>query len=68
MNVKAGDEVTRYMSSERIPMKLKVTAVTDERVICGAWTFDRKTGAEIDEVLGWGPDTGVTGSVIEVTP
>lgn len=28
------------------------------------WTFDQKTGMEIDDRFGWGPSTGVTGSYI----
>jgi hypothetical protein len=43
-------------------MKLRITAITTERIICGSWEFDRKTGAEIDEDLGWGPQG--TGSYI----
>jgi len=45
-------------------MRLKVTQLTADRIICGAWEFDRRTGAEIDEYLGWGP-SGVTGSFLE---
>jgi hypothetical protein len=43
-------------------MRLRVTTVTEDRVICGPWEFDRETGAEIDDFLGWGPT--VTGSYI----
>jgi hypothetical protein len=32
-------------------MKLTVTAVTPERIICGDWEFDPITGAEIDEYI-----------------
>ena len=35
-------------------MRLKVTQLTAYRIICGGWEFDRQTGAEIDEDLGWG--------------
>jgi hypothetical protein len=49
-----GDRVVRMLAGT-IPMELVVTAVTEERIICGAWEFDRTTGAEIDEDLGWGP-------------
>jgi hypothetical protein len=49
-DVKAGDVVTRMLAGE-IPVKLNVQTVTDTVIDCG-WTFDRKTGAEIDEGLG----------------
>ena len=50
-DVKVGDEVERDLAG--VVMLLRVTAV-DERVItCGAWTFDRFTGGEIDADLGW---------------
>lgn len=58
---KKGDEVTRWMGGE-IVMNLIVTEVTETRVICGSWEFDRATGAEIDEDLGWGVNG--TGSFI----
>ena len=48
------DPVHRWLG--QVPMKLKVTQVTQDRIICGAWEFDRQTGAEIDEELGLGPD------------
>lgn len=35
-------------------MELKVSKVTDDLIFCGPWKFDRMTGAEIDEELGWG--------------
>lgn len=53
------------MLAGSIPMKLKVTAVTDTEVHCGGWYFDRETGAEIDDDLGWGPQYGVSGSHID---
>ena len=43
-------------------MELKVTKVDDKLIHCGDWTFDRVTGAEVDEDLGWGPTA--TGSVL----
>jgi hypothetical protein len=39
-----------------VPMELNVTAVDDDYIHCGDWKFDKKTGVEIDEDLGWGPD------------
>lgn len=47
MDVKVGDTVTRLIGGV-IPMKLKVTDVSDTTIECGDWTFDRETGAEID--------------------
>lgn len=53
---KVGDIVTRLLGG--IPMKLKVTEVDDKFIYCGpkdvGWKFDRNTGAEVDEELGWG--------------
>ena len=75
MNVKPGDIVERYISSDRVPMLLQVTEVDDDYIYCGpkgqGWKFLRSCGAEVDEELGWGqkdPETGIinTGSVIEV--
>jgi hypothetical protein len=48
-----------------IKMKLRITEVTESKFFCGGWVFDRKTGAEIDEELGWGPYPQMTGSYIE---
>lgn len=45
--IKTGDVVTRMLAGV-IPMKLKVTEVTDDKIICSLWEFDRKTGIEID--------------------
>ncbi len=58
-----GKVATRWLAG-KIPMDLKITEVTDGLVICGDWTFDRITGAEIDEYLGWGPPPLITGSVL----
>lgn len=49
---KPGDWVTRMLCGE-LPMKLRVTDVTPDKIVCGAWEFDRLNGAEIDEELGW---------------
>jgi hypothetical protein len=61
-SVKVGDAVERFMGSDELLMKLKVTAVTENTIVCGAWTFDKATGGEIDEDLGW--DGFNTGSLI----
>lgn len=68
-HVRAGDRVTRILAG--IKMNLLVTRVTPELIICGGdetdhegWWFDPKTGAEIDEELGWGPPPKKTGSYL----
>lgn len=61
--VKAGDMVTRYFADER-GFSLTVTGITSDKIICGDWEFDRMTGAEIDDVLDWGPPPKATGSCI----
>ena len=75
-HLKTGDKVTRMLAGT-IPMQMIVKEVTPELLVCdvdvepspvtdgGYWTFDRLTGAEVDEELGWGPATGVTGSVLK---
>jgi hypothetical protein len=65
-SVVVGDTVIRWFSGLGEPMRLRVTAVTEDRIICGPWEFDRATGAEIDDLLGWGPATA-TGSIIGVS-
>ena len=60
--VQAGFRVHRLMAGS-IPMTLTVTEVTERLIVCGGgWTFDRRTGIEIDEELGWGLDYGISGS------
>lgn len=59
--IKVGDEVIRLIGGET-PMPLKVDKVTDTIVVCGPWEFDKKTGSEIDEELGWNVEK--TGSFI----
>jgi len=58
-----GEKVVRVIAGE-VEMPLKVTAITEDRVICGPWTFDKATGAEIDDDIGWGPPPKVTGSFL----
>ena len=61
---KVGDTVLRLLAGQ-VPMKLKVTEVTDTLIVTGGgWTFDKATGAEIDEDLGWGPPPKMTGSFL----
>lgn len=67
--VAVGDKVTRMLAGT-VPMELTVTAVDDELIHCGVpggpdgWTFDRATGVEVDDDLGWGPTHGYTGSFL----
>lgn len=61
MNV--GDTVTRMLAGT-IPMTLRVSAITDTRIFCGPWEFDRETGAEVDDGLNWGPPPKQTGSYL----
>lgn len=63
-SLKAGDRVDRWFSDRGPAMTLTVTEVDDALVHCGPWHFDRASGAEVDEDLGWGPASGVTGSYI----
>ena len=51
-----GDLVQRVLCSDGCTLRLRVEAVTATRISCGEWEFDRATGAEVDDVLGWGPD------------
>lgn len=74
MAVKRGDRVRR-MLADVVPMDLYVVKV-DEKLIYASvseavdpvqspgmvWTFDRATGMEEDEELGWGVRRGVSGS------
>lgn len=74
-DVKVGDVVVRLLAGV-VPMKLRVTEVTDDRILCGIspsdneplagepWAFDRKTGIEEDERFGWGVKYGATGSYL----
>jgi hypothetical protein len=68
--VNVGDRVTRMIAGV-IPQELAVTEIKEDRFVCGAWEFDLKTGAEIDDDLGWGPPTPeepgkMTGSFIKL--
>ena len=65
-DVAVGDTVFRFIGDKAALMPLQVTAVTDDQIICGEWHFDKHTGAEIDQFLGWGP--ALTGSYILAVP
>jgi hypothetical protein len=60
--VKVGDTVARYLAGLRL--SLTVSELTRDKIVCGDWEFDRTTGAEIDDVLDWGPPPKSTGSYI----
>jgi len=64
MDIKIGDRVGRQMGNDGPIMWLTVTDVGTEVIYCNLWMFDRKTGAEIDHDLRWGPEYGRTGSYI----
>ena len=65
-DVAVGDAVFRFIGDFNTPIALQVTAVTEDRIICGEWQFDKRTGAEIDELIGWGP--ALTGSYVVAVP
>ena len=62
-DLQVGDTVRRIIRGVAA-MEMKVTGVTDDKVICGPWEFCRLSGAEIDEDLNWGPPPKQTGSMI----
>lgn len=53
-NLRVGGVVVRMLAGTLL-MKLQVSGITDELIICSAWQFDKATGAKINEELGWGP-------------
>lgn len=60
--MQVGDIVTRMLAGT-VPMELRVTEITDDKIVCGWWTFDKNTLGEIDEDLGWDGVTN-TGSYL----
>jgi hypothetical protein len=62
--LRVGDVVVRMLAGT-LPMKLQVSEITEQLIICSAWQFDKATGAEIDEELGWGSPPLMTGSYID---
>jgi hypothetical protein len=64
--VKPGDKVRRVLGGAA--MTLAVSAVDENSIHCGppgvGWKFDRATGIEVDEEIGWGPQFGVAGSYL----
>jgi hypothetical protein len=63
-SLRVGDVVVSMLAGT-LPMKLQVSDITEQVIVCSAWQFDRATGAEIDEELGWGPPPLMTGSYID---
>jgi hypothetical protein len=63
-DIDPGEWVTRVLAGS-IRMRLVVTEVLGPMLVCGDWMFDRRTGMEVDPELGWGPETGVSGSFLE---
>ncbi len=57
--LRVGDVVVRMLAGT-LPMKLQVSEVTEQLVVCSAWQFDKATGAEINEELGSGPRSLMT--------
>lgn len=76
-HLKPGD-ITICLLAGTIPMPMRVLRVDRDVIYCGpgqataalatprgyVWTFDRATGAEIDDDLCWGPRYGITGSFL----
>lgn len=55
-DLKPGDTVTRYVGG--VPRQLTVSEVTEDKIICSrtivrTWEFDRRTGMEIGDGLGY---------------
>lgn len=64
-DIQVGDVVIRLLGGT--PMEMVVSSVNDDVISCGGadgWNFDRRTGAEIDDYLGWGPPPKITGSFL----
>ena len=69
--LKVGDRVRRLLS-ETVPMDLYVVKIDEKLIYCARtpgesdpgwiWTFDTTYGIEEDPDLGWGVESGITGS------
>ena len=72
-HLKVGDKVVRMLAGT-LPMELVIIKVKGNLLYCDSepsiitdghyWTFDRESGAEVDDDLGWGPKYGITGSYL----
>lgn len=60
-DVAVGDIAHRLICGA-LNQDLNISEVTEDRIICGPWTFDRRTGKEIDDDLSSSPSrlTGIT--------
>lgn len=66
-DLKEGDRVIRELGQGGPRMVFTISTVDESTIYIGGpegWKFDRATGAEIDEDLGWGPPPLMTGSCI----
>lgn len=64
-NIKVGDKVLRKIGKNGPESIMTVTQIKKNKIICNkAWSFDKKTGAEIDKDLRWGPPPLITGSYL----
>lgn len=75
--LRPGDTAIRLLAGQ-IPMWMRVLRVAADVLHCAPaqmtarvairqnliWTFDRATGVEIDDSLGWGPAYGISGSFL----
>jgi hypothetical protein len=72
-HVRPGDKVVRLLGG--VAKQPLVVTKVDARLIhccfgceeageCRGWTFNRVTGIEVDRGLGWGLESGVTGSYL----
>lgn len=74
-HLRPDDLVYRQMGANGPKMLMRVREISDTIITCdtaegfrGGWTFDRKTGVEEDEDLGWGVKHGVTGTFLTHDP
>ena len=74
-HLKVGDRVTRFVGQGVVMMQMEVIQVNettmecahivDEHLVKLGWNFDRESGAEEDDSLGWGVKYGHTGTYIK---
>jgi hypothetical protein len=64
LKFKIGDIVDRHLGGwSNSPMQLRISEIDETKIHCGPWCFDKTTGGEIDEDLGW-DGRNYTGSFI----
>lgn len=78
-SLKVGDKVVRMLGDGSTFMVMRIVGEQDSLWVCdnaddplaekvpGAelWTFDKRTGIEVDAFLGWGVESGVTGTFLQ---